>query len=154
MAEQTQRGQRAAVIPSGPRWFTKPPKHTIFQRESAPYYDGAQRSTTEASPISQYISRHDSPNVTLSPEEHSWVEFALRWADFTTGDEFIMQEFGMQPNVFYCRLLDLLKSRPSSTLTESQRKRLIDLCFRRSQAGIPPSLPAIHVPAPRPRRVR
>jgi len=78
-------------------------------------------------------------------DDHRLVEFALRWApivavnDYTLPDfdEYILPEFGLQPTVYYRRLLTLLLTPPCPRLDPSDRQRIIALCQHKLDASRP-----------------
>lgn len=62
----------------------------------------------------------------VTNEELAMLDFAVKWAPFGGGDEHILPEFGVFPNVFYRRLQRLLRHHP--TVNDSVRLRLDELC--------------------------
>lgn len=78
-------------------------------------------------------------------DDHRLVEFALRWApiaannDYTLPDldEYILPEFGLQPTMYYRRLLTLLLVPPCPRLDPLDRKRIIALCQHKLDASRP-----------------
>jgi hypothetical protein len=77
-------------------------------------------------------------------DDHRLVEFALRWTpivalndDFPDFDEYILPEFGLQPTMYYRRLLTLLLTPPCPRLDPSDRQHIIALCQHKLDASRP-----------------
>lgn len=62
----------------------------------------------------------------MTEDELAMLDFAVRWAPFGGGDEYILPEFGVYPIVFYRRLRRLLAR--DADLNHSVRRRLDELC--------------------------
>ncbi|MFF0818648.1 hypothetical protein ACFYVR_26395 [Rhodococcus sp. NPDC003318] len=58
------------------------------------------------------------------------IDFALRWGAFD-GDEYILPEFGVQPEEFYRGLLEILVDRRAPVLDPRVHNGLIALCRRK-----------------------
>ncbi|MDF3312705.1 hypothetical protein P3H15_48070 [Rhodococcus sp. T2V] len=72
----------------------------------------------------------------LQPEQHSHsssggtreiIGFALRWAPFDGGDEYILPQFGITPATFYRRLAAILRD-GHTRLDHGVREILTGLC--------------------------
>ena len=55
------------------------------------------------------------------------VGFALQWAPFDSGDEYILPQFGIVPQTFYRRLAEILRD-SHTRLDHSVRETLTALC--------------------------
>lgn len=58
------------------------------------------------------------------------IDFAYRWRDFD-GDEYILPEFGIQPDEFYRRLLSILVEGTAPVLHPRVHNDLTALCHSR-----------------------
>jgi len=56
------------------------------------------------------------------------LTFAVQWAPFGGGDEFILPEFGITPGAFYHRLRAILFSTTSPRLGPRTTQHLLNLC--------------------------
>ena len=65
------------------------------------------------------------------------LSFVARWAPFDHGDEYILPEFGLQPTMYYRRLLTLLLTPPCPRLDPPDRQRIITLCQHKLDASRP-----------------
>lgn len=72
--------------------------------------------------------------------DNELVRFAAQWAPFGGGDEYIYPEFGLTPEQFYRRVLDVIQ-----TECPSSASALGALCRRKIHASV-------HGAANRPRR--
>ena len=57
-----------------------------------------------------------------------YIDFALQWANYGEGEEYILPEFGIQPRTYYLRLLRLLQTGHAPHLGSTDRAQLVDLC--------------------------
>lgn len=72
----------------------------------------------------------------LSPEQQRMLEFAVLWLDFGGGrSEDIFVKFGVSDRVFFGRL-EVLVSQYPVPVTDSVKRRLIELCRIRSRAPL------------------
>lgn len=67
----------------------------------------------------------------LSACEHEMLSFVIRWEPYGDGDEYILPEFGIEPVLFYRRILALLRSRHEHRIAADLQERLSDLCVRK-----------------------
>ncbi|MFC9556729.1 hypothetical protein ACFTWF_38565 [Rhodococcus sp. NPDC056960] len=77
--------------------------------------------------------------TTILPEQHPYrssggtreiIGFALRWAPFDSGDEYILPQFGITPATFYRRLAEILRD-GHTRLDHGVRETLTGLCRNR-----------------------
>jgi len=73
----------------------------------------------------------------VTREERAMLTFAVQWAPFGGGDEFILPEFGITPGTFYHRLRAILfttgpRLRPRTT------QQLLNLCATKVSPVSPP----------------
>jgi hypothetical protein len=61
---------------------------------------------------------------------HDLIAFATRWEPFGGGDEYILPEFGLQPEQFYRRLTQLLTDH-RTPIEPATRSRLKVLCHNK-----------------------
>lgn len=81
----------------------------------------------------------------LEPEQHSFpfstsaremIRFALRWAPFDSGDEYIFPQFGITPPTFYRRLAEILRDN-NSQVDHAERETLTTLSHRKIRKASP-----------------
>ncbi|AHK36157.1 hypothetical protein Pd630_LPD17003 (plasmid) [Rhodococcus opacus PD630] len=65
----------------------------------------------------------------MTKDELALLDFAVKWAPFGGGDEHILPEFGIYPNVFHRRLQRLLTR--TADVNHSVRHRLNELCIHK-----------------------
>lgn len=63
----------------------------------------------------------------LNPETREIIGFALQWAPFDHGDEYILPQFGIVPRTFYRRLAEILRD-SHTRLDHGVRETLTTLC--------------------------
>ncbi len=74
----------------------------------------------------------------VTREERAMLTFAVQWAPFGAGDEFILPEFGITPRAFYHRLRAILFSTTSPRLGPRTTQHLLNLCATKVGPVSPP----------------
>lgn len=74
--------------------------------------------------------QQEQPSRTSSAGAREIVGFALCWAPFGSGDEYILPQFGITPASFYRRLADILRD-DLIGLDQGARETLTGLCRSR-----------------------
>lgn len=69
-------------------------------------------------------------NNNLNIKDRDSVAFALRWAQFDSGDEYILPQFGITPVAFYRRLSEILRENKSQ-IAPAELQTLITVCQRK-----------------------
>ncbi|GCE44574.1 hypothetical protein Rhow_008995 [Rhodococcus wratislaviensis] len=64
----------------------------------------------------------------MTRDDQAMLAFATRWSRFGGGDEYILPEFGITPDVFYQRLLTMAKSTLINDVDFATRTYLMDFC--------------------------
>ncbi|PQP25197.1 DUF3263 domain-containing protein [Rhodococcus opacus] len=64
----------------------------------------------------------------MTRDDQAMLVFATRWCRFGGGDEYILPEFGITPQVFYQRLLAMVTSTVINEVDFSTRTYLMDFC--------------------------
>jgi hypothetical protein len=77
----------------------------------------------------------------LSPDDARIIDFALQWARFGGGDEYILPEFGVQPAEYYRRMLVVLQAGRAPRMDAAERQLLVALCVNKLEelSGIAPT---------------
>jgi len=74
----------------------------------------------------------------VTREERAMLTFAVQWAPFGAGDEFILPEFGITPGAFYHRLRAILFSATGQRLGPRTTQQLLSLCATKVGPVSPP----------------
>ncbi|WP_213577431.1 DUF3263 domain-containing protein [Rhodococcus sp. USK13] len=64
----------------------------------------------------------------MTRDDQAMLAFAAKWSRFGGGDEYILPEFGITPQVFYQRLLTMVTSTLINDVDFSTRTYLRDFC--------------------------
>jgi len=80
----------------------------------------------------------------MTPDDRAMIDFVLRWSPSHDGDEYILPEFGLTPEVFYRRVLALstvcsgeIDDTTSSLVRNICLAKLVDSPARRTIAKRP-----------------
>jgi len=67
----------------------------------------------------------------VTRDEYAILTFAVQWAAFDAGDEFIFPTFGITPRAFYHRLRSILTAMTDGRVEPDTTRQLLDLCARK-----------------------
>jgi hypothetical protein len=80
----------------------------------------------------------------MTRDDQAMLAFATKWSRFGGGDEYILPEFGITPQVFYQRLLAMVTSTLINDVDFSTRTYLMDFCSSKLAQRASRSVAAAH----------